>query len=338
LAKTNGKDFLSEYPEINLARRVLKKFEVSPPIDIFALVKRYARIEILHLPLDIDGVSFNLKIPGRQPVVVLNDTRPPRRKRFTLAHELGHVLIPWHIGTILDEIDLSDHGRDLSYWELENEANRFAGELLMPRTWVENLIITYKNPCDLVACVTEIANVSADAALIRVKQILGPGYVYALVDDAGFVISSGRSADTLAAAPQKGHYLDKDAIFPASESRWESRAPGGMWLWWHFANETELPMSSDERDWRKILEGILLDLHLDPSTSMKVKQTINGIVGYVNGLIGRDLHRSTPEGLYAASMQRFSSRAIDNPIIREFVAHPDFPIYLAKRTRSFGER
>ncbi len=329
---------MSEYPEINLARRVLQKFELTPPIDIFALTKHYAKVNVLRLPLDVDGVSFNLKMPGRRPFILLNDTRPARRKRFTLAHELGHVLIPWHIGTILDEIDLSDDGKDLSYWELESEANRFAGELLMPRSWVEDQILTLQNPCDVVECVTEVANVSVDAAIIRVKHALDPGYIYALVNDEGLVLSSGRSAGTLATAPEKGLYLDKDAVFPASELRWELRKGGRVWLWWRFANEAKLPMLSDERDWREILEGILHDLDLDLTTSIKMKQTINGIVGYINSLVGRDPHRSTPEALYAASMQRFNSRALDNKTIRECIAHQDFPIYLAKRARSFGER
>lgn len=329
---------MKEYPELNLARRLLQKFELTPPIDIFSLVTHYAKVDVLRLPLDIDGVSFNLKIPGRPPAVILNDTRPPRRQRFTLAHELGHVLIPWHVGIILDEIDLSDNGNDLSYWDLENEANRFAGELLMPRGWVKNLVDTIENPCEIVESVTERANVSVDAAIIKVKDILNPGYVYALVDDKGFVLSSGRSAGTLVTVPEKGLCLDKDFVFPASDSRWESRARDRVWLWWHFANELELPISSDGRDWREILEGILYDLHLDPTTSVKMKQTINGIVGYVNGLVGRDPHRATPEALYAATMQRFNSRALDNPVIRECVAHRDFPIYLARRIRAFGEK
>jgi IrrE N-terminal-like domain len=336
LAKADRKDFLSKYPEINLARRVLQKFELTPPVDVFALVIHYANVDVLRMPLDIDGVSFNLKIPGRRPVVVLNEMRPLRRKRFTLAHELGHVLIPWHIGTILDEIDLLDDGKDLSYWELENEANRFAGELLMPRNWVKNLVNTFENPCEVVECVSKRANVSVDAAIIRVKHVLNPGYVYALVDNDGFVISSGRSAGTLVTAPERGLYIDKGDVFAASDARWESRVRDRVWLWWHFANEVKLPVSSDGRDWREILEGILCDLHLDPITSVKMKQTINGIVGYVNGFVGRDPHRRSSEALYAASMQRFNSRALDHPLIRECVVHRDFPIYLAKRVRAFA--
>jgi IrrE N-terminal-like domain len=329
---------LSDYPEINLARRVLQKFELRPPIDIFALATRYAKVDIIRLPLDIDGVSLHLKIPGRRPIVILNDSRPQTRKRFTLAHELGHVLIPWHIGTILDEIDLSNNKNDLSYWELENEANRFAAELLMPRDWLKKSVDRFKNPCELVAYVTKKSNVSMEAAVIRLQNMLKPGYIFASIDDDGFVVSSGRSHGTLVTPPSRRYSLDTNAAFPACDMRWEARVRDRLWLWWHFASEVKLPAPLDERDWREILDGILCDLHLDPESSIKLKQTINGIVGYVNGAVRRDQHRSTPEGLYAASMQRLDSRALNDPVLRECVTHRYFPFYLARRVIAFGEK
>ncbi len=329
---------MSEYPEINLARRVLQKFELRPPIDIFGLVTHYAKVDSLDLPLDIDGCSLYLKIPGRQPLVILNAVRPPRRKQFTLAHELGHVLIPWHIGTILDEIDFSDNGKDLTYWELETEANRFAAELLMPRRWVKELTGSFENPCEIVERITEAADVSTDAALIRLRDFLEPGYVYASIDHEGFVVASGRSKGTFANAPERGLHLDRDAAFPASDGRWESRMRDRVWVWWRFANEVKLPTPVDERDWREILDGILFDLDLDPESLIKLRQTINGIVGYVNGAVRRDPQRSTPEGLYAASMQRFDSRSLTEPVLRKCVVHRNFPIYLASRVKAFGKK
>jgi hypothetical protein len=330
---------LTEYPEVNLAQRVLEKFRLRPPVDIFALVAQYAYIDVVRVPFDIDGVSYNLKILGKRPIVILNDSRPLTRKRFTLAHELGHVLIPWHIGTIVDEIDISEHHNDLSYWELENEANRFAAELLMPRRWVTELARIFENPGEVVERVTEGAKVSIDAAIIQVKQVLKPGYVYALVDNNGVVVSSGRTPGTFANLPGKGSYLDRASVFRGIEARWELPARDGVWHWWRFANEVNLPRSSDMRDWREILEDILSDLGFDRNTWLEEKQRINGIVGNVNGMLRRDPDRdNTPEALYAVCMQRFHSRALDSPVIRECLDHPDFPVYLAKRVKAFGEK
>ena len=66
---------------------------------------------------DIDGVT--LRPAGMKPVVVLNRDRPADRKRFSLAHEYGHVVL-----------------HPFPYEAMEKEANEFAAELLMPRSGV----------------------------------------------------------------------------------------------------------------------------------------------------------------------------------------------------------
>lgn len=66
---------------------------------------------------DIDGIT--LRPPGMKPVVVLNSDRPADRKRFSLAHEYGHVVL-----------------HAFPYEAMEMEANEFAAELLMPRSGI----------------------------------------------------------------------------------------------------------------------------------------------------------------------------------------------------------
>jgi hypothetical protein len=55
--------------------------------------------------------------------------------RFTVAHELGHYFLPGHIDAILEEGGM--HTSEMSFssrnW-MEKEADRFAAELLMPRS------------------------------------------------------------------------------------------------------------------------------------------------------------------------------------------------------------
>lgn len=66
---------------------------------------------------DIDGVT--LRPTGMKPVIILNRNRPADRKRFSLAHEYGHVVL-----------------HPYPYEAMEKEANEFAAELLMPQTGV----------------------------------------------------------------------------------------------------------------------------------------------------------------------------------------------------------
>lgn len=62
----------------------------------------------------IDGVS--LLADGRA-IMLVNAALPVDRRRFTLAHELGHVTL---------------HGEDILTEDPESDANRFAAEFLMP--------------------------------------------------------------------------------------------------------------------------------------------------------------------------------------------------------------
>jgi Zn-dependent peptidase ImmA (M78 family) len=155
VAYKGGAFELSEYSEVNMARRLLQKQRLTPPIDVLALIQQYADVIFRPIPIEkVDGVCLDLKVAGKRPRVIVNSNKPKRRQVFTLAHELGHIIIPWHVGTIPDIINfspeelhelpaeyiasaLTDLGR---YSQTEREANRFASELLMPEQWVKDQI------------------------------------------------------------------------------------------------------------------------------------------------------------------------------------------------------
>ena len=71
---------------------------------------------VIHCDMDaakIDGVSY--RIPGLPPIIFLNRHQPADRMRFSLAHELGHLVMHAYPGL-----------------NMEQEANQFASALLMP--------------------------------------------------------------------------------------------------------------------------------------------------------------------------------------------------------------
>lgn len=72
-----------------------------------------------------DGIT--LFTDEQQVIIFLNENLPNDRKRFTLAHELGHLAL--HLRVPFDE--RSDN-------EIEEEANRFASEFLMPELDIRN--------------------------------------------------------------------------------------------------------------------------------------------------------------------------------------------------------
>lgn len=62
---------------------------------------------------DIDAVS--VKPPDLPPLFFINESKPPCRIRFSLAHELGHMVLHRYVTDSMEE-----------------EADRFASELLLP--------------------------------------------------------------------------------------------------------------------------------------------------------------------------------------------------------------
>ena len=70
---------------------------------------------------NVDGVS--LKMHGVSPCVFLNANQPNDRIRFTLAHELGHLVLHRHIQRTTD--------RD-RHKLMEKQAHHFAGAFLLP--------------------------------------------------------------------------------------------------------------------------------------------------------------------------------------------------------------
>lgn len=82
------------------------------------------------LPRSVDGCL--IREPGRKPGILVNCNVPyPSRKRFTIAHELGHYRIRTHKGTFYQCLGEDVEGYRARRIE-EKEANEFACEFLLP--------------------------------------------------------------------------------------------------------------------------------------------------------------------------------------------------------------
>lgn len=160
-------------PEIKMARRLLKKHSLTVPFDLKKLVSEYAQVIYKTIPIEgIDGVCINLKNPKKTTKIIVNNSSSIKRQRFTLAHELGHIMIPWHLGTIVDHID-SDQNKsvtDNQYWINEREANLFASELLMPFDWLYARYLENNDLDDLISLTCSVCTVSEEAARIRINR------------------------------------------------------------------------------------------------------------------------------------------------------------------------
>lgn len=113
---------INESPVI-AARLARAELGLSPDTPVKNLLNQLEKngVLVLALPYTIDEhESFSLwadSLP-RRPVVVISDGKPGDRQRFTLAHELGHLIMHYSFPEGLKKI--------------EDEADQFASEFLLP--------------------------------------------------------------------------------------------------------------------------------------------------------------------------------------------------------------
>lgn len=119
-AKTNTNKIIQRVQDI--ARRVRFALGIpdGPITDIADILEKNGII-IIEINTDMEKFSgMSAQTQNGVKIIFLNGNMSNDRKRFTIAHELGHIVM--HIPFIAISED-----RDL-----ENEANVFAGEFLMP--------------------------------------------------------------------------------------------------------------------------------------------------------------------------------------------------------------
>jgi len=153
----------------------------KPPIDVEQIAKNL-NINIVYENYDgeLSGVLIRNEDKGEY-VIGVNDRHSDKRKRFTIAHEIGHFLL--HEGNGNDTyIDTSikynfrnadsSQGTNLE----EMEANAFAACLLMPDDMLEDYIENNYGSIDYYETdeVVEISNafqVSTQALMIRLGKL-----------------------------------------------------------------------------------------------------------------------------------------------------------------------
>lgn len=110
----------------------------KPSVDIKQLAVDQGAI-VVEEPDDEKTSGFLYRAAGSPPIIGVNASHAPTRKRFTIAHELAHLLLHTRNGVHVDYavVKMRDARASEGKDEEEIEANRFAAEVLMPRTFLE---------------------------------------------------------------------------------------------------------------------------------------------------------------------------------------------------------
>jgi IrrE N-terminal-like domain len=266
--------------EQRVASLIAVRHGLEPPVDIRAIVKLFADIEEDSIPAKCDAVLVPANKKRSRPLIVLDEGKSEIRKRFTLAHELGHLKIPWHT-PIIAGCHVFEGVSRFYYQTGEGEANRFASELLMPSGWLQRIVVSGDSIIDMLRTVYT-AEVSVPAACLALCQNLPSGYVFAQIDDAGIVTLSGASPGSAVRAPDRGEHLEVKEFGRGISQSTEISSRSTKVYWWKF-QATDLPQDpADNRSASEILSEILGSLGLDAEKRQTLRQQVNGVIGAAN--------------------------------------------------------
>src|SRR5437879_1255101 len=138
-----------------IVRRLLDEHKISKlPVPVQSLARSLTAI-VSYSPFegDISGMVFRHE---DQVIIGVNSLHHPNRQRFTIAHEIGHMILHKGVEMHVDRayrVNLRDDISSQAVDPEEIQANRFAAELLMPEHMlIEDLRgqeIDFENEADL---------------------------------------------------------------------------------------------------------------------------------------------------------------------------------------------
>jgi Zn-dependent peptidase ImmA (M78 family) len=154
---------MNKKPEIE-AQELLKNVGINnPPIRvdrIAAKLNAQLSFEPFEGKDDISGILYR---DDERTVIGINSTHSGARQRFTIAHEIGHLVL--HKGDLFVDqavrLNFRDKRSSLAEDQQEIEANQFAAELLMPKDMIKREVekCTVKKVTTEAQLVTELARV-----------------------------------------------------------------------------------------------------------------------------------------------------------------------------------
>jgi hypothetical protein len=133
------------------------------PVDLGQLAAHLGVIDITHTEMTEDGRTT---WEAGRPRVELRSDRPASRSRFTLAHELGHILLD------RDE-RVARRTRGLEHDDVEALCDWIAASILMPRSWISPYAKREQFNLSLLRLIANRADVSLAAAAVRLAEVSG---------------------------------------------------------------------------------------------------------------------------------------------------------------------
>ena len=154
----------------NLSWEILLNAGISSlPVDLNQILKTLDINVFLYCDADFDADSPKLRcsdgfttLVGYKKAIYLNERKgTTQRRRFTMAHEIGHIVLDHPINPIIYRNSEVDENQSPT----EIQANIFARDLLMPAGVLAALHVTTVDE------IMQICNVSRISAQIRLERL-----------------------------------------------------------------------------------------------------------------------------------------------------------------------
>lgn len=302
---------------VNFAKIIIERHRIVPPFDLEELVLIYSNLYKLSFPthIDADGVVENLKGIGK-PSIYLNSGKPETRQKFTLAHELGHVIIPWHVGNIISHTNVASSELK-NYYQIETEANAFASELLFPSDWMAQTFKSYDNKSEWLNFMLKQSGASFDALMYRLKTFEQSIIIISKHFDDKIRVNSSHTAPKYYSSDINQTLEEIVDKFNSYEDIEHTHINGKECIILSFPNK--LRRKGSTLKWRELLNKISDDLNL----SKTKKQSINSITAYS---YNKRKHLSLDD-----SAQLVYSSFDGREDMEDAMLHPLFPDYIYKR-------
>jgi Zn-dependent peptidase ImmA (M78 family) len=141
-----------------LVKNLLSENKISKAPVAVDDIARNLGATIIFEPNDDDLSGFLLRNKSKDQLIIgVNSNHPPMRQRFTISHEIGHLLLhseeSFHIDKSNEGFgrkivkDKFERNRESATGtnKIEREANLFAAELLMPTDFIQKDMLKLGN-------------------------------------------------------------------------------------------------------------------------------------------------------------------------------------------------
>ncbi len=191
-----------------LARKLYQEIGLRHPLDLSLEAVAYKRgAEVTELPLD--GAQGRLVRRNKRSILTVSTRiQYAERRRFVIAHELGHHELHENVM----QLDVCDESKIDEVYDqaTEREANAFAAEFLMPASLWKKHVDVKQPTFDVIASLASDYRVSLTSASVRFVKLSEERCALVFVKDRR-VVWSVASPD-LWERPRKGHTLPSGTL------------------------------------------------------------------------------------------------------------------------------